>query len=136
MDWKTTDLKTFAQPLLGQQRAGFYINDYRREGMFRSSLLPFTLPRRETTRTTPSGKLAYFTYQLQKQFRPIRAGIQIVPPVMVKAILANIYKKMGNFGRSFELWREIYATGDKDYTAYAQREMDDIRNKLNLRKGR
>ena len=69
-DWKTTDLRTFAQPFLGQQRAGFYINDYRREGMFRSSLLPFTLPRRETTRTTPSGKLAYFTYQLQKQFRP------------------------------------------------------------------
>ena len=41
-DWKTTDLRTFAQPFLGQQRAGFYINDYRREGMFRSSLLPFT----------------------------------------------------------------------------------------------
>jgi hypothetical protein len=86
-DWKTTDLRTFAQPFLGQQRAGFYINDYRREGMFRSSLLPFTLPRHETTRTTPSGKLAYFTYQLQKQFRPIRAGVQTVPPVLVKATL-------------------------------------------------
>src|SRR5712691_12374126 len=33
-DWKTTDLRTFAQPFLGQPRAGFYINDYRREGMF------------------------------------------------------------------------------------------------------
>ena len=55
--------------------------------MFRSSLLPFTLPRRDTTRTTPSGKLAYFTYQLQKQFRPIRAGAQTVPPVLVKATL-------------------------------------------------
>ena len=44
-DWKTTDLRTFAQPFLGQQRAGFYVNDYRREGMFRSSLLPFTLRR-------------------------------------------------------------------------------------------
>jgi hypothetical protein len=86
-DWKTSDLKTFAQPFLGQQRAGFYINDYRREGMFRSSLLPFTWPRRDTTRTTPGGKLTYFTYQLQKQFRPIRAGVQTVPPVLVKATL-------------------------------------------------
>jgi len=86
-DWKTVDLRAFAQPFLGQQRAGFYINDYRREGMFRSSLLPFTLPRRETTRLTPAGKLAYFTYQLQKQFRPIRAGVQPVPPVLVKATL-------------------------------------------------
>jgi hypothetical protein len=86
-DWKTVDLRTFAQPFLGQPRAGFYINDYRREGMFRSALLPFTLPRRDTTRTTPGGKLVYFTYQLQKQFRPIRAGAQTVPPVLVKATL-------------------------------------------------
>jgi oxygen tolerance protein BatD len=86
-DWKTTDLRTFAQPFLGQQRAGFHINDYRREGMFRSSLLPFTLPRRETTRTTPNGKVAYFTYQLQKQFQPIRAGVQTIPPTLVKATL-------------------------------------------------
>jgi hypothetical protein len=55
--------------------------------MFRSALLSFTLPRRETTRTTPSGQLAYFTYQLQKQFRPIRAGVQTVPTVLVKATL-------------------------------------------------
>ena len=86
-DWKTTDLKTFAQPFLGQQRAGFYVNDYRREGMFRNALLPFTLPRRNTTRATPSGTAAYFTYQLQKQFRPIHAGVQTVPPVLVKANL-------------------------------------------------
>ena len=86
-DWKTTDLKTFAQPFLGKQRAGFSINDYRREGMFRSSLLTFTLPRRDTTRPTPGGTLAYFTYQLQKQFRPVSAGLQTVPPVLVKANL-------------------------------------------------
>jgi hypothetical protein len=86
-DWKTTDLKTFAQPFLGKQRAGFYINDYRREGMLRSALVPFTLPRRDTTRSTPGGTLAYFTYQLQKQFRPMSAGQQTVPPVLVKAHL-------------------------------------------------
>ncbi|HEY5871062.1 MAG TPA: BatD family protein [Candidatus Tectomicrobia bacterium] len=86
-EWKTTDLRTFAQPFLGQQRAGFYINDYRREGMFRNSLLPFTLPRRDSTRSTPGGTLAYFTYQLRKQFRPVSAGRQTVPPVLVKANL-------------------------------------------------
>jgi hypothetical protein len=86
-DWKTTDLQTFAQPFLGKQRAGFYINDYRRDGMFRSALVPFTLPRRDTTRPTPAGTVAYFTYQLQKQFRPIAAGRQTVPAVLVKANL-------------------------------------------------
>jgi hypothetical protein len=86
-DWKSTDLRTFAQPFLGQQRPGFYVNDYRREGMFQSSLLPFTFPRRSTNRTAPSGTFEYFTYQLQKQFRPIYAGAQAIPPVLVKATL-------------------------------------------------
>ncbi len=86
-DWKTTELRTFAQPFLGQQRPGFYVNDYRREGIFQNSPLPFTFPRRSTNRTTPNGTVAYFTYQLQKQFRPIRAGAQAIPPVLVKANL-------------------------------------------------
>lgn len=86
-DWKTTDLKTFVQPLLGQQRAGFAVNDYRREGLLQNSLLTFTLPRRSTHRTTPRGSFEYFTYQLQKQFRPVSAGVQVIPPVVVKATL-------------------------------------------------
>ena len=86
-DWKTVELRTFAQPFLGQQRAGFYINDYRREGLFRSSLLPFTLPRRDTTRTTPSGKLAYFTYQLPEAVPAHPGRRAAVPPVLVKATL-------------------------------------------------
>ncbi|MBM3225233.1 MAG: protein BatD, partial [Candidatus Tectomicrobia bacterium] len=87
-DWKTTDLKTFAQPFLGnQQRPGFAINDYRRDGMFQSSPLTFTLPRRSSTRTTASGAAEYFTYQLQKHFRPVQTGIQSIPPVTVKANL-------------------------------------------------
>jgi hypothetical protein len=86
-DWQTTDLRTFAQPFVGQQRPGFYVNDYRREGMFQSSLLPFTLPRHSTTRATPSGTFESFTYQLQKQFRPVHAGAQAIPPVLVKANL-------------------------------------------------
>ncbi len=86
-DWKTTELRTFAQPFLGQQRPGFYVNDYRREGIFQNSPLPFTFPRRSTNRTTSNGTVEYFTYQLQKQFRPIRAGAQAIPPVLVKANL-------------------------------------------------
>src|SRR5712691_4322408 len=86
-DWKSTDLRTFAQPFLRQQRPGFYVNDYRREGIFQNSPLPFTFPRRSTNRTTSNGTVEYFTYQLQKQFRPIRAGTQAIPPVLVKANL-------------------------------------------------
>src|SRR5258706_15508003 len=55
--------------------------------MFQSALLPFTVPRHSTNRTTPNGIVEYFTYQLQKQFRPIRAGTQAIPPVLVKANL-------------------------------------------------
>ncbi len=86
-DWKTTDLRTFAQPLLGQQQPGFFVNEYRRESMFQSGSLTFTFPRRTTTRATSSGPVAYFTYQLHKQFRPTKAGPQPIPPVSAKASL-------------------------------------------------
>lgn len=86
-EWKTSDLRTFAQPFLGQQRPGLYINDYRRDGLFQNALLPFTLARHSTTRPTASGPVAYFTYQLQKQFRPINVGVQAIPLVSVKADL-------------------------------------------------
>jgi hypothetical protein len=94
-DWKTTDLRTFAQPFLGQQRPGFYVNDYRREGIFQNSPLPFTFPRHSTKRTTQRGTVEYFTYQLQKQFRPIRAGAQAIPPVLVKANLPTQVDERG-----------------------------------------
>lgn len=86
-DWKTTDLKTFVQPFVGEQRPGFYVNDYRRAGIFDNPFLTFAWPRRSTSRTTSSGTVEYFTYRLQKQFRPVRAGVQTVPPVLVKANL-------------------------------------------------
>lgn len=94
-DWKTTDLRTFAQPFLGQQRPGFYINDYRRDGMFQSALIPFALARRPTTRPAVSGPVAYFTYQLQKQFRPLTVGTQAIPPVSVKASLPTQVDERG-----------------------------------------
>lgn len=99
-DWKTSELRAFVQPFLGQQRAGFSINDYRREGLFQTPLLTFTLPRQSSTRTTASGPLAYFTYQVQKQFRPIRAGSQEVPPVLVKATLPTQVDARGQASRT------------------------------------
>jgi hypothetical protein len=87
-DWKTTELKTFVQPFLEQQRPGFFINDYYdQRSFFRSERLTFTLPRHLTNRTRSPGTFAYFTYRLQKVFRPIRAGVQTIPPVLVKATL-------------------------------------------------
>src|SRR5262249_14256999 len=99
-DWKTTDLRTFVQSFLGQQRPGFYVNDYRREGLFQNLLLTFTLPRQSTHRTTSSGTLEYFTYQLRKHFRPLHAGVQAVPPVLVKASLPTQVDTRGRALRS------------------------------------
>jgi hypothetical protein len=87
-DWKTSDVETFARAYLEQQRPGFTINAYvDKASLFGRSLLQFTLPRQSTTRATPAGTVEYFTYQLRKQFRPVRPGIQSIPPVVVKATL-------------------------------------------------
>ena len=87
-DWKTADVETFARPFLGQPQPGFTINSYvDKASLFGRSLLQFTLPRQSTTRPTTTGTSEYFTYQLRKQFRPIRPGVQSIPPVVVKATL-------------------------------------------------
>jgi hypothetical protein len=87
-DWKTSDLKSFARPYLQPGQRGFYINDYYDErGLFRSNRLTFTLPRQETRRERPRGALQYFTYRLQKTFRPIRSGMETIPPVVVRGTL-------------------------------------------------
>jgi hypothetical protein len=87
-DWKTDPLKDFVQPFLQPGRRGFHINDYFDErGLFRSDRLTFTLPRHETTRQRAGGIFPYFTYRLQKTFRPIRAGFETIPPVLVRGML-------------------------------------------------
>ena len=86
-DWRTADLDAFVRPLLGRRRAGFYINDYTEAAALRPDRLRFTLPRQNSRRTTASGTWDYFTYQLQKHFRPTRPGVQSIPAVFVKAIL-------------------------------------------------
>jgi tetratricopeptide (TPR) repeat protein len=53
-------------------------------------------------------------------------------PVTVRAILANIYKKAGNYRRSLALWIEIYESGTNDYTEYAGREIAFLRSKLGI----
>ena len=87
-DWKTDDLQTFVQPYIGKDRAGFSINDILdQRSFFGRDLLTFTLPRQSTSRTRPTGTFNYFTYRLQKVFRPLRAGQYTIPPVLVKATL-------------------------------------------------
>ncbi|MFH2070830.1 MAG: tetratricopeptide repeat protein [Elusimicrobiota bacterium] len=44
-------------------------------------------------------------------------------PVMVVAILANIYKKTQNYERALALWHDIYNTGDADYREYAAQQI-------------
>ena len=86
-DWRTGDLDAFVRPLLGRPRAGFYINDYAEAAARRPDRLRFTLPRHSSRRTTASGTWDYFTYRLQKRFRPTRSGLQSIPAVFVKATL-------------------------------------------------
>jgi hypothetical protein len=87
-EWKTSDLKSFVRPYLQPGHSGFYINDYYDErSFFRSNRLTFTLPRHETRRERPHGTFRYFTYRLQKTFRPTRAGVETIPPVLVRGTL-------------------------------------------------
>ena len=86
-DWRTDDLDAFVRPLLGRRRAGFYINDYTEAAALQPDRLRFTLPRQSSRRTTGSGTWDYFTYRLQKRFRPMRSGVQSVPAVFVEAVL-------------------------------------------------
>ena len=87
-DWKTSDVATFAEPFIQQQKPGFHINDYTDQGsLMGNTRLTFTLPRQTTQRTRPDGTFTYYTYRLQKTFRPIRAGSQTIPAVLVKASL-------------------------------------------------
>jgi hypothetical protein len=100
-DWKTSDLETFVQPLLNQQRAGFYINDYvDQRSFFGRGRLEFTLPRQTTQKTRPSGTFTYFTYRLEKTFRPVRAGTQTIDAVLVKASLPTLVDQRGRAQRT------------------------------------
>ena len=100
-DWKTSDLETFVQPLLNQQRAGFYINDYvDQRSFFGRDRLEFTLPRHTTQKARPAGTFTYFTYRLEKTFRPVRAGTQTIAAVLVKANLPTMVDKRGRAQRT------------------------------------
>jgi hypothetical protein len=100
-DWKTDNLETFVQPFLNQQRAGFYINDYvDQRSFFGRGRLDFTLPRQTTQKTRPSGTFTYFTYRLEKTFRPVRAGTQTIDTVLVKATLPTLVDQRGRAQRT------------------------------------
>lgn len=87
-DWKTTNLQEFVKPYIDSQESGFHINNYvDQRSFFGRNRISFTLPRQQTEHTRPSGTFVYYTYRLQKTFRPIRAGTKTVASVLVKATL-------------------------------------------------
>ncbi|MDI6642223.1 MAG: hypothetical protein QME68_07950 [Elusimicrobiota bacterium] len=52
-------------------------------------------------------------------------------PLMVKAILANIYKRFGNYHRAIVLWQEIYNYGMSDYSKFAEKQIRELQKLLN-----
>ena len=62
--------------------------------------MQFVLPRQSTQRHTAVGPAEYFTYQLHKQFRPVRSGSQAIPPVFVKANLPTQVDARGRATRT------------------------------------
>lgn len=51
-------------------------------------------------------------------------------PLIVKAILANIYKKAGEYEKSLKLWTEIYNFGMSDYYQIAEKQIAEIKEKF------
>jgi hypothetical protein len=81
-DWKTSDVETFARPFLEQQRPGFTINTYVDKASLFGEPVAICVAPPEYDSSHDSGSEQYFTYQLRKQFRPIRPGVQSIPPVV------------------------------------------------------
>lgn len=55
-------------------------------------------------------------------------------PLMVKAILANIYKKSGEYKKALELWIEIYNFGISEYYQTAEKQIAEIKEKISNRR--
>ena len=73
-------------------------------------------------------------YKKQAQYEKMvqlleRALAQPDCPLTVKAILANIYSKAGNYRRALEIWREIYESGESEYYEYSQKQINKLQTK-------
>ncbi|MFH1667334.1 MAG: hypothetical protein ABIA17_07235 [Elusimicrobiota bacterium] len=53
-------------------------------------------------------------------------------PIMVKAMLANIYKKNGNYVRALQIWVGIYDLGQTDYRLRSEQEITALRTMTGL----
>jgi len=53
-------------------------------------------------------------------------------PLMMKALLANLYKKQRLFDKAIALWETIYQNGDADYRLRAIRQVQDIQRLKHL----
>ncbi|OGS18961.1 MAG: hypothetical protein A3J83_00970 [Elusimicrobia bacterium RIFOXYA2_FULL_40_6] len=53
-------------------------------------------------------------------------------PIMVKAMLANLHKKNGNYVRALQIWVGIYDLGQTDYRARSEQEIAVLRTMTGL----
>lgn len=56
-------------------------------------------------------------------------------PNLIKAILANYYKKIGEYYKSLKLWLIIYDSGDKEYERGSHDQIQEIKEILNINGG-
>jgi len=61
-----------------------------------------------------------------------KAVIQPKCPVMVKWVLANIYKKTGKYYKALSLFDVIYRSNDETYREFALKQIQSIRQLLNM----
>lgn len=48
-------------------------------------------------------------------------------PNMVKAILANLYKKFGYYDEAIQIWEQLLASGDPEYTERAKQQIKKLK---------
>ncbi len=79
-------------------------------------------------------KMAIIYKKLDKYKDMVRMLEKVVKlhncPLMVKVILANIYKKAGEYKKALKLWTEIYNFGISEYYSTAERQIAEIKKKI------
>ncbi len=49
-------------------------------------------------------------------------------PNLVKVILANLYKKFGEYKKAIVVWKEILSTGDPEYISRAKQQIIELKS--------
>jgi tetratricopeptide (TPR) repeat protein len=82
--------------------------------------------------------LAALAYQKNHDVTRLTAFLETIVqdpecPLMMKALLANIYKKQGDYDKALQLWETIYNAGDPDYQKRAIEQTTEIMKRLKRR---